>query len=93
MVCGSVDDVLSLLRSLEHSEAFIIGGEDVYRFFLPYVTKIHVSRVTGDYGCDRFFPDYMTEFSLQEKQTADIKGGPALTWEVWVRQAAHLCGR
>jgi dihydrofolate reductase len=91
MICKSVKDVLSLLQSLEHGEAFVIGGEEVYRQFLPYVTKLHVTRLPGDYSCDRFFPEYTGDFALQEKESADVPDGQPLSWEVWIRKSETRC--
>lgn len=37
-------------------KCFIIGGESIYRLFLPWVSKIHLSLIDGTYTGDAFFP-------------------------------------
>lgn len=43
-------------------EYFIIGGESIYKQFLPYVYKIYLTEVKGDFGADRFFKYNKDEF-------------------------------
>ncbi len=45
------------LNLCESDEIFIIGGESVYRQFLPYATKIYLTRVHKTYEADTFFPE------------------------------------
>lgn len=56
VVC-SVDDVLKLINESDEVEAFVIGGGEIYRLFLPYVNKVYLTKVEADFEGDRFFPD------------------------------------
>lgn len=38
-------------------DAWVIGGESVYRTFLPLCDRVYVTRVAADGGADVFFPD------------------------------------
>ena len=36
---------------------WVIGGESVYRTFLPLCDRVYVTRIAADGGADTFFPD------------------------------------
>ena len=51
----SVEDILAYNEHFPEEEIFVIGGEQIYKQFLPYTDKIYLTRVRGDFGADRFF--------------------------------------
>lgn len=65
------DDPLVLLgvaRSVE-GEIFVIGGEEVYRLFLPYADKIYLTIVDVHLEGDAFFPEWnQDEWSEVERE-------------------------
>ena len=52
-VCSSLEEVLA--RAGE--DAFVIGGESVYRALLPWCGTAYVTKVEADYPADCWFPD------------------------------------
>ncbi|PLW92217.1 MAG: dihydrofolate reductase [Marinilabiliales bacterium] len=40
-----------------NTENFIVGGESMYKQFLPHCTKVYLTRVEGEFATDTFFPD------------------------------------
>ena len=38
-------------------DAWVIGGESVYRQLLPLCERVYVTRIEADGGADAFFPD------------------------------------
>lgn len=60
----NIEDALALCES---DEIFIIGGESIYRQFLPYTTKIYLTRVHREYEADTFFPELnMEDWNITE---------------------------
>ena len=51
---NSLEDVLT--QHNENDEMFIIGGEQIYRLFLPIVGKIYLTRIEYRFGGNKFFP-------------------------------------
>ena len=51
-------------------DAWVIGGESVYRTFLPLCDRVYVTRVAADGGADVFFPD----LSSRHAGSADRSG-------------------
>ena len=45
------------LLALADSDAFVIGGQEVYTRLLPYCTWVYVTKVFADVPADAFFPN------------------------------------
>lgn len=56
-VCHSVEEVLEELKAYDTRDVYIIGGESIYRAFLPYCDLAHVTRLDEAYEADAWFPD------------------------------------
>ena len=48
---------LKELLTLADSDAFVIGGQEVYEQLLPYCTRVYVTKVFADVPADAFFPN------------------------------------
>jgi dihydrofolate reductase len=73
IVCRDVASVLSLASDLE-CDLFVIGGEKIYRSFLPYIEKWIVTEVPLTIeGADAFVPEnYLDEFKpARSKEIGD----------------------
>ena len=51
-----VTDVPSALEVTD-GDAIVIGGGEIYRLFLPYIRKLHITHVNMDVEGDAFFPE------------------------------------
>ena len=45
---------------------FVIGGEQIYRFFLPFLDEIIITHVADHYEGDTYFPEYSHLFPNSE---------------------------
>ncbi len=52
---SSVDELLALVNGDE--DAFVIGGEEIYRTMLPYCRRAYITMVDAEAEADRFFPN------------------------------------
>ncbi len=73
-VVHSVEECLELLKAYPSEDIYIIGGESIYRQFLPYADVIHLTKIMYRYKADSYFPDItkMPEWVLtadSEEQT------------------------
>jgi dihydrofolate reductase len=41
-------------------DAYVIGGEQIYKEFLPHADEVIVTEIDGNYDCDAFFPKLTT---------------------------------
>ncbi|MBN1144149.1 MAG: dihydrofolate reductase [Bacteroidales bacterium] len=71
--------VSSIKEALDHCEedreTFIIGGASVYRQFMPYTTRLYLTRVNKCFDADTFFPEInaeeWTEISKEKHQAKE----------------------
>lgn len=73
-VCHTLEETLDELKKYRDEDIFVIGGESVYRQFLPYCNAAHVTKIDHAYQADAFFPnlDEMDEWQItadSEEQT------------------------
>ena len=45
------------LKKYDSEDIYVIGGEEIYREFLPYCDVAHVTKIDHEYLADAFFPD------------------------------------
>jgi dihydrofolate reductase len=59
-VCTSLGDVQTTITQLQESaaieEVFVIGGSEIYQFFLDYADTVYLSIVDQEIEGDSFFP-------------------------------------
>lgn len=74
VVLHTPEEVLEELKKYNDEDIYIIGGESIYRQFLPYCSVAHVTRIDHAYQADAHFPDLdeMEEWEItadSEEQT------------------------
>ena len=84
LVAHDPEEALSLVKG---PNAFVAGGADVYRLFLPLASKLFLTRVHGAYDGDTCFPPFRTqEWSLASSQPCSRgEATPPITFEVYER--------
>lgn len=56
IMADSIDDALSIASEHTDSEAFVIGGSEIYQQLLPKVTRLYLTIVHHDFDGDAYFP-------------------------------------
>lgn len=54
---AEVFPTLDALLATAPADAFVIGGESVYRALLPYCDTAYVTKIDAAFPADRYFPD------------------------------------
>lgn len=83
----SIDEVMGLCDP--QNENFIIGGDSIYRQFLPFCQKVLLTRVNGDFDTDTFFPDLDPQIWHQESESelmTDSVSGITYTYLLFTRK-------
>lgn len=57
IIVHSVEETLEELKNYPDQQIYIIGGEKVYRQFLPYCDLAYVTKIDYSYEADAFFPN------------------------------------
>ncbi|MCO6439931.1 MAG: dihydrofolate reductase [Nitrococcus mobilis] len=91
--CTLAHDLESALAAAAGaSEIMIIGGEQIYRLFLPRADRIYLTLVHGRIEGDTFFPHFDTaEWQEGDRQSraADADNAYALTFLTLLRRASE----
>lgn len=68
IICHSIEEALEVLKQYNDEDIYVIGGESIYRQFLPYCSVAHVTKINYSYDADTFFPnlDEMDEWTIEE---------------------------
>ena len=57
VVVHSIEEALQVAHDNGETEAFIIGGGEIYKQAMPYVQKLYISEVDVEVEGDVFFPE------------------------------------
>ena len=57
IICHSVEEVLEELKKYNSEDVYIIGGDSIYKEFIPYCDVAHVTRTDHVYDADAWFPN------------------------------------
>ncbi len=71
--------LLGQLTAEEERPIFVIGGAECYHLLLPYVWRAYVTRLSGSYDADAFFP------SLDGFSMTSCRAGEDCIFEVYER--------
>ena len=71
LIICNMDECMKVLgdkKIVNKLKIYIIGGEQVYKLFLPYVTKIHLTEIQHEdnYEFTKFFPKITENFRISE---------------------------
>ena len=57
VVVHSIDEMVEELKKYNSEDVYIIGGDSIYKEFLPYCDVAHVTRTDHVYDADAWFPN------------------------------------
>ena len=82
----AVDDVDHLIDGRHGEDLWVIGGAGLFASTLARTEEIHLTRISGDFGCSVFFPDFEAEFTLVGDESHPAAGAvPAFRFQTWRR--------
>ncbi len=87
ILAHSVDEAVAKIKN--ETEAFIIGGEQIYKASLPLVDTLYVTRVHHSFEGDAFFPEIdlmQWELVSEEHHFADEKNEYDYSFQTFVRK-------
>ncbi|QQE10808.1 dihydrofolate reductase [Planctomycetota bacterium] len=66
-VLSDVRDAINMAQS-QNEEPFIIGGEQIYKLAMPFVTRMYITLVHAHVDGDRYFPNFNpSDFEITNK--------------------------
>ncbi len=88
LVVGSVQDGITLARERGETEAFVIGGAEIYAQALDASDRLYLTQVHAEVEADTFFPDLERDAWIEKQLTyhpADQKNQYAFTFKLLER--------
>ena len=78
LIFDRIEDVVK--QFAEEPQVFVIGGGEIYKQFFPYIQRIYVSLVDGEYQGDTYFPEYGPEQGWKCFYDEQKEGFKLQTW-------------
>ena len=87
-VCHSVEECLELLKDYGPDDIYIIGGESIYRQFLPYCSRAEITWIDFAYSADAHFPNLEEsgEWEMTEESDEQTYFDLCYTYRVYEKQ-------
>lgn len=66
VVVHSVEEALEAVKEYDDEKIYVIGGDTIYKQFLPYCKLAHITKIAHAYEADAYFPnlDKMPEWEI-----------------------------
>jgi len=79
---ADIPEAIRFCKIVNFTNIWVIGGESIYKYFLDnnLATDLYITKIDGDYECDRFFPEISDNWKL-ETNVHDDENGVNLIFE------------
>ncbi|MFA9288298.1 MAG: dihydrofolate reductase [Weeksellaceae bacterium] len=74
LVVGSIEEGLQNVKKNNISNAYVIGGAEIFKMALPYVDTLYLTLVKGAYEADTFFPEYNDFVMIEQSDWKEENG-------------------
>ena len=93
-VANNIDDVLNICKKNKYDENWVIGGENVYSYFLKnnLVTDVFITEIQNQYICDTFFPPLSNDFKLAYRTESIYENKKGIRFTCWRKSENALNG-
>jgi dihydrofolate reductase len=88
--CIVVKNLDEAINTVKHQKvAFVIGGGEIYKQFMPLVDELELTEVEGEFEADTYFPDVdenLWDLIKEEHHPKDDKHKFAFTYKTYQRK-------
>ena len=90
ITCGTVPEALAKLAKYPPEDIFIIGGESIYKEFLPYCQRAYITKIHAVFPCDAYLENLDMDggWLLREKGGEMIHQCTRFSFDVYERRQA-----
>ncbi len=88
LITHSIEEAIELAKKTNETEAFIIGGGEIYRQSMNLADRLYITHVDTEFpDADTFFPELNDDWKIitERKQPADDKNQYNMTFRVYER--------
>lgn len=82
-----VHDLDKLLEAFSDKDLWVAGGAEVFKAVMAAgrADELYLTQIEGDFGCDRFFPEYHKDFKLADRGEPREQNGYRFAYARYVR--------
>jgi dihydrofolate reductase len=85
--CLVVNSIEQVLDEFADQELFVIGGADIFKQFLPFTSKIYLTRIMYVFSGDTYFPGIQwNDWSMISYEQIKSESGHNLSFETWEKK-------
>lgn len=85
-VAHSLAEAIKVAESENPTEIHIGGGSEIYKQILPMVKRLHITWFFDDKKGDTFFPEFESDFDIQNEHQVGEHEGLKYQWIDYVRK-------
>ena len=69
-VCHTIDEIIEYVSQFKDKDIFVIGGESIYRQFMPYCNEGYITKISKTFDADTFLEnlDQNSDWYIDEVQ-------------------------
>ena len=67
-------------------DVWVIGGAEIFKQTIDRADMLEITKVDGDYGCDRFFPPFENDFVLTNSSLPMQENGTTFVYATYSRK-------
>ena len=71
--CVVYHNIQKVIDNFDKENLMVIGGEEIYRLFLPFTKRIYLTFIDKDFVGDTFFPEFENDTWVKEMEEKGIK--------------------
>ncbi|MCI1722093.1 MAG: dihydrofolate reductase [Lachnospiraceae bacterium] len=88
LIAHSAEEAAECAAKIKDSDAFVIGGADIYKAMLPYVDTAYITKIDCAYDADAYFPnlDQDPEWEMESESEEDTFFDLIYTFAVYRRK-------
>ncbi len=83
----AVSDGREFLKTCK-TDVWNTGGALLFKSTMDLAEELHLTRLTGDFNCTKFFPEFERDFKLVSKSEPITENAITYHFEVWRRNQA-----
>jgi len=62
---------------------WIIGGSEIFAQTIKQANELYITEIDGDFGCDKFYPEYRDEFELVNDGEPQTENGITYRFRIY----------
>ena len=79
-LASSLEQAIDLAKNEASGKAFVIGGGQIYKLFLPWATSLEITEVDDAPTADTFFPNFSSSDFEETTRISNQSNNPAFDY-------------